>query len=61
MGEIAEDVFGGTVCELCLCYFRGEKKDTLHTHGYPVVCWDCWQDLTKKQRTQYQRALRATV
>lgn len=61
MGELAEDAFDGTACELCLCYFQGKTKGALHAHGYPVVCWDCWKDLTKKQQKQYQRALRPTI
>ena len=55
MGQIADDAITGTTCTICGQFFVTENSD-LHEHGYPVVCWDCWPDLTKKQRKQYQRA-----
>ncbi len=67
MAEIAEDMIDGRCCSLCGCYFADvepNKSDVplnLTTHGYPVVCWDCWDDLSKKERRQYQRALQPTI
>ena len=61
MGELAEDAADGTACCLCGCYFKGQKEDELYTHEYPAVCWNCWRDLSKKQRKQYQRALQPTI
>lgn len=56
MGEIADDMVDGTTCCLCGSFFQGKSADTLYTHGYPVACWDCWKDLSKAERKQYQRA-----
>lgn len=55
MGEIAEDMIDGTACELCGQYFI-DKDDTLYTHGYPVVCWSCWDDLDKKEKRVHTKA-----
>ena len=55
MGEIAEDMIDGTCCSLCGMYFMTEENQeklgtekeseaTLFTHGYPVVCWDCYEE-----------------
>lgn len=49
MGEIAEDMVDGTCCQLCNVYFSG-------SHGYPVVCSDCWKDLDKSEKNMYQKA-----
>lgn len=59
MGEIADDMVDGTMCSLCGCFFRDPKQqppNNLYTHNHPVVCWECWTDLTKKERKEYQRA-----
>ena len=49
MGENAEDCVSGRCCELCGIYF-------IEPHGYPVVCEDCWQYMTKKERSISQKA-----
>lgn len=49
MGEIADDMVNGWSCQLCGQYFEGE-------HGYPVVCAECWKELTKQERREYQKA-----
>ncbi len=65
MGEIADDMIDGTSCSLCGCYFIKEIDDKdperLYTHGYPVVCWDCWDELTKDERKMCQRAETETI
>ncbi len=61
MGQIAEDMSDGTTCQLCGMYFRGEKEDELYVHGFPVVCWECWNDLSKQEKKQYQRASVRTI
>lgn len=66
MGEIAEDMIDGTVCELCGCFFAGEQKPgenrpLLFTHGFPAVCWECWQRLSKRERENRRRATRPTL
>jgi hypothetical protein len=61
MGQIADDMIDGTTCQLCGCFFQGESDNELYVHGYPVVCWDCWERLPKKQRKQYQRAERPNI
>jgi len=54
MRQIAEDIIDGSCCELCCCYFV-DKKENLYSHGYPVVCDDCWKDLTKDEKKLHQR------
>lgn len=72
MGQIADDMVDGTVCCLCSMFFQGKsdpkqvtkdnpRGETIYTHGYPAVCWDCWRDLSKRDRKQYQRALVPTI
>ena len=54
MGEMADDLVEGWTCSLCGCCFETE-------HGYPVVCKECWADLTPEDRKQYQRATQDTL
>lgn len=61
MGQVADDMADGITCSLCGMYFQGEKEDELYEHGYPAVCWECWQDLSKSERKNHQRALAQTV
>ena len=61
MGQMADDMVEGVCCELCGQYFQGKNENELHAHGYPVVCWECWPGLTKKEKKQHQKALRPTV
>lgn len=37
MGELADDVVAGEICELCL-------SPLAETHGYPVACVECGGD-----------------
>lgn len=62
MGEISEDMLDGTCCSLCGCYFIKNKNDEyLYTHGYPVVCWDCYNDLNKEEKNYYEKAICITL
>jgi len=68
MGQIAEDMADGTCCSLCGMYFDNkEHPDQCYTHNYPVLCWDCWDDLPSSQRKRnittdgLQRALVKTL
>jgi len=54
MSKISEDVIEGKACSLCTCYFV-DSKNNLYTHGFPVVCNDCWSDLTKSEKRLYQK------
>jgi hypothetical protein len=57
MGEIADDMIDGTSCSLCGCYFVDPKNNNkTYTHGYPVVCFDCYDDLRDDEKIQYQKA-----
>ncbi|MBP1638952.1 MAG: hypothetical protein H6Q17_535 [Bacteroidetes bacterium] len=56
MGQISEDIQDGSCCSLCGQYFQYPKTDGIYVHGHPVVCWDCWKDLNKKDRRIYKRA-----
>lgn len=49
MGQIADDIINGFCCSLCGVYFVEE-------HGYPVVCKDCWDELSKEEKKMYQLA-----
>lgn len=60
MGEHAEDIINGSVCTLCGCMFQDEDGE-LFTHGYPVVCWGCWAELTSDEKKIYQKAQTETI
>ena len=50
MGDNADDIIEGLTCELgCGTYFR-------ESHGYPVVCNECWKNMTKAERRGRQKA-----
>jgi len=49
MGQIADDIINGFQCSWCGICFKGE-------HGYPVACHDCYDDATKEERKDIQRA-----
>lgn len=38
MGEVAEDVLDGFICQYCLCLVDGESP------GYPRTCEDCKEE-----------------
>ena len=50
MGEIADSMIVGETCSLCGIMFVEE-------HGYPVVCNQCWSQLTDFERQDYQKAI----
>lgn len=56
MGEIAEDMIDGSCCSLCGQYFQHPKADGIYVHDYPVVCWDCWDNLTAKEKKDYVKS-----
>jgi hypothetical protein len=46
MGEIAEDMIDGTVCQTCGCFMQdvidcAEKGDIWDAPGYPRTCEAC--------------------
>lgn len=49
MGEMADDMVEGRCCSHCGVYFEDE-------HGYPVLCKDCYDEETPKERAGLQRA-----
>lgn len=57
MGQLANDIIEGWCCKVCGCYFKHPDKDELYAHGHPVVCWDCWKDMSKKERRHNTRAI----
>lgn len=62
MGEIADAMINGEICELCLTPFVNPKKsDQYYEHGYPVVCDDCWKGLTYEDKQHYQKAEVKTI
>jgi len=72
MGQIANDMIAGRCCQLCGQYFKNsnsiDKKEfevmsgeELYEHGVPVVCKECWPDLTKKEKSMYVKAICETL
>ena len=56
MGQNADDMLEGTTCSLCGQFFE-DAPGICPTHGYPVVCWECWSELSKAERRDYQRSI----
>lgn len=55
MGEIAEDMIFGRCCSECGQYFIDpDNRDYLYTHGYPVLCWDCWTEDSDLQKADVE-------
>lgn len=56
MGEIAEDMIEGRCCSECGCYFYDHVKTDgtieIYEHGYPVLCWDCWEKDSELQKAE---------
>ena len=61
MGQIAEDMLDGSSCQLCGQYFKHTKTGNIYVHEHPVVCWDCWDDLTKKEIKDYRKTEVGTI
>lgn len=40
----------GKACELCEAHF-------VKAHGYPVVCPNCWRDLSKEDKKDHHKAV----
>lgn len=62
MGDIADDLIEGASCAECSTYFVTERHEAGATHGYPVICRDCWTQASQPQRVAwrgqgYQRAI----
>ena len=55
MGQLADDMVDGTCCSLCGEYFF-TKYGELYTHGYPVVCTECWNSFTESERNNHTLA-----
>ncbi len=53
MGEIADQMISGSICELCLIPFIKQNRE--YEHGYPVVCNSCWNGLTADEKNHHQR------
>jgi len=49
MGEIADDMIDGSSCSHCGIYFED-------SHSYPVLCHNCFDTSTPKERAGIQRA-----
>lgn len=59
MGELADDMINGACCELCGQYFVENGKS--YTHSIPVVCLDCWDELSDDEKKEHQRADAKTI
>ena len=51
MWEIADDMIEGRCCALCGQYFS-KDGETLHEHGYPVACKECWEPGCGYEKTE---------
>lgn len=49
MGQVADDMIEGFACSWCGIYF-------VESHGYPVLCRECFAKSTKEERSGLQRA-----
>lgn len=49
MGQSADDAIEGFACSWCGAYFS-------ESHGYPVLCTECWSDSRPQDRGGLQRA-----
>lgn len=54
MGEMADDLVDGTTCSWCGAFFVDENGN-IYTHGYPVVCKQCFHTATKKEQHQARK------
>lgn len=50
MGDIADDMIEGRSCSQCGAFFHDPNTGEIYEHGYPVVCYICWNRLTKEER-----------
>ncbi len=48
MGQIANDMIDGLSCQWCGIYFEEEN-------GFPVLCDDCWNEATPRERQGFSR------
>lgn len=49
MGEIADQMVNGSACQWCGVLFEKE-------HGYPVICRNCFDNSTRKERRHIVKA-----
>lgn len=49
MGEYADLMIDGESCSLCGVNFE-------ESHGYPVACKSCWNQLSKADHKNFQKA-----
>jgi len=50
MGEMADMIMDGGMCEWCGVVFRVD-------HDYPVLCKHCWDNATPEEREGHQKAI----
>lgn len=55
MGQIADDITNGTLCSQCGVFFYDEKENPFE-HGFPVLCWSCYDDGDKESRAGIPRS-----
>jgi len=48
MGEMADLIINGEICDLCMSAFVKAGKD--YAHGHPVSCNSCWKELNKEEK-----------
>ena len=52
MGEMSDMIVNGDMCEWCGTIFEV-------SHGYPVLCDDCWNETIPKERKGHQREIKS--
>ena len=55
MGKIADDYLEEACWQACTSYFKTNHEEAGATHGYPVVCQDCWAEADTYQRAEWRR------
>lgn len=51
MGEIADQIINGEICEFCNMHFK-------EPHSYPATCSRCWLSLDRKAKQIHQKAIK---
>lgn len=55
MGEYANLVVNGKICDLCLLPFSKKGTTEDYKHGHPATCNECWETMNDEERKHHQR------
>lgn len=54
MGQIAEDILDGSMCDICNCYFE-HPSGGIYVHDHPATCEDCWRELDDSEKQEHTK------